>query len=211
MPRAKAKRVVAELGRPETPEEEAARRAENSRLYRQRKTVNNLVYSLIVTLGVVAIIYFAVPRTDGPVAWEVDYVSVGEQAQESLTQQIVIPALSDEWKANAAEIRTGSDGIQTWRIGLVTPMQGYISFEQAFGANPTWISNRMNGTIAVATVNIDGVTWDVFDNGNEGNNSYALATTRDGVTYLLRGDAGESEFAQLASAVTTSINSLASP
>jgi hypothetical protein len=92
MPRAKAKRVVAELGRPETPEEEAARRAENSRLYRQRKTVNNLVYSLIVTLGVVAIIYFAVPRTDGPVAWEVDYVSVGEQAQESLTQQIVIPA-----------------------------------------------------------------------------------------------------------------------
>jgi hypothetical protein len=49
MPRAKAKRVVAELGRPETPEEEAARRAENSRLYRQRKTVNNLVYSLIVT------------------------------------------------------------------------------------------------------------------------------------------------------------------
>jgi len=54
------------------------------------------------------------------------------------------------------------------------------------------------------------VTWDVFDNGNEGNNSYALATTLAGVTYLLRGDAGESEFAQLASAVTTSINSLAS-
>jgi hypothetical protein len=45
-------RVVAELGRPETPAETAARKAESSRLHRQRQTVNNLVYSLIATLGI---------------------------------------------------------------------------------------------------------------------------------------------------------------
>lgn len=206
MPRAKSRRVVAELGRPETPEEEAARRAENSRLYRERKTVNNLVLSLSVTLGVVAILYFAVPRTDEPIAWQVDYVTVGQQVQSSVAEPIVVPAMAETWLANAAEIRTGSDDVVVWRIGFVTPAQGFINFEEAFGANPTWLSNRMEDTSPVATTVIDGVTWSVYDNGDAGNNSYGLSATIDGVTYLLRGEADMSEFAQLASAVTTVIN-----
>ena len=52
-------RVVAELGRPETAEETAARKAENSRNHRSRQTVNNLVYSLLATLGIVVVIVAA--------------------------------------------------------------------------------------------------------------------------------------------------------
>jgi len=206
MPRAKARPIVAELGRPETPEEEAARRAENSRLYRQRKTVNNLIFSMLATLGVVAIIFFAVPRADEAPAWQVDYVAVAETAQANVSSAIVVPVLDETWSANAAEVRAGADGTQEWRIGFVTPKQGYIGYEQAFGANAAWISVRMEGTRPVSTVNLDGVTWDVYDNGSAGNNSYALVTTLDGVTYLLRGDADTGEFAVLASAVTSAIN-----
>ena len=206
MPPAKARRVVAELGRPETPEEEAARRAENSRLYRQRKTVNNLVYSMLATLGVVAIIFFAVPRADQAPAWQVDYVSAAEAAQANVSSAIVVPSLDTTWQANAAEVRTGADGVQEWRIGFVTPTQGYIGFEQAFTGSDAWLMTRMQSTTSVSTVSIDGITWKVFDNGSSGNNSYALATTIDGITYLLRGDADASEFALLASAVTSAIN-----
>jgi hypothetical protein len=206
MPRAKARPIVAELGRPETPEEEAARRAENSRLYRQRKTVNNLIFSMLATLGVVAIIYFAVPRADETPAWQVDYVAVAETAQANVSSAIVVPSLEDTWVANAAEVRTGTDGISEWRIGFVTPSQGYIGFEQAFSADSAWVSARMEGTTPVSTVNVDGITWDVYDNGSAGNNSYALVTTLDGVTYLLRGDADTGEFAVLASAVTSALN-----
>ena len=199
---AKPRPIVAELGRPETPQEEAARRAENSRLYRQRKTVNNLVYSMLVTLGVVAIIYFAVPRGDAPVAWQVDYVTIGQQVQSTTTEHLVVPAMPTDWQANAAEIRTGADGVTEWRIGFVTPSQNFIGYEQAFGGNASWVSSRMESTAPVSTVDIDGVIWDVYDNGSAGNNSYALTSTIDGVTYLLRGKADANEFAQLASVVT---------
>lgn len=205
MPRAKARPIVAELGRPETPEEEAARRAENSRLYRQRKTVNNLIFSMLATLGVVAIIFFAVPRADETPAWQVDYVAVAETAQANVSSAIVVPLLDDTWVANAAEVRTGTDGISEWRIGFVTPSQGYIGFEQAFSADSAWVSARMEGTTPVSTVNVNGLTWDVYDNGSAGNNSYALVTTLDGVTYLLRGDADASEFSVLASAVSDAV------
>lgn len=205
MPRAKTKPVVAELGRPETAEEEAARRAENSRLYRQRKTVNNLIYSLLVTLGVVAIIYFAVPRSDEPATWQVDYVSVGAKVQETVPQKLVIPHLPTEWQANAADLRTGSDGVQTWKIGFVTPGGNFIALYQGFNGNPTWVSNLMEGTAPTSTVEINGITWDVYDNGDAGNNSYALSTAIDETTYVLRGKAEKREFAQLASAVTYAV------
>jgi hypothetical protein len=206
MPPAKARRVVAELGRPETPEEEAARRAENSRLYRERKTVNNLIYSMLATLGVVAIIFFAVPRSDEAPAWQVDYVAAAQAAQANVSSAIVVPVLDATWQANAAEVRTSADDITEWRIGFITPMQGYIGFEQAFGAGSSWLSTRMEKTTPVSTVVIDGITWDVYDNGPAGNNSSALATKIGDTTYLLRGDADTSEFALLASAVTAAIN-----
>ena len=205
MPPAKARPIVAELGRPETPEEEAARRAENSRLYRQRKTVNNLIYSLLATLGVVAIIYFAVPRSDEAVAWQVDYVAAAEGAQSSVNSAIIAPRLDETWAANAAELRTSSDGVTEWRIGFVTPSQGYIGFEQAFTSSQAWLDNRMERTSPASDVTIDSLTWQVYDNGDAGNNSYALSTSIEGVTYLLRGDAQASEFAVLASAVTSAL------
>ena len=46
---AKQPRVVAELGRPETPDETAARKAASSAAYRSSKTVRNLVVALLVS------------------------------------------------------------------------------------------------------------------------------------------------------------------
>ena len=54
--------IIAELGRPETPDETAARKAASSKAYRSSQTVRNLVAALAVTLAVVAVIIFAVPR-----------------------------------------------------------------------------------------------------------------------------------------------------
>ena len=51
---ARGPRIVAELGRPETPDETAARKAESSRVYRASQNTRNLVAALLVTLAVVA-------------------------------------------------------------------------------------------------------------------------------------------------------------
>ena len=92
-------RVVAELGRPETPEETAARKAENSRNYRARKTVNNLVYSLLATVGVVVLIVLVVPRSDQPLDRAVDWRAVTAEAQQTREQTLVDPELPEGWRA----------------------------------------------------------------------------------------------------------------
>ena len=55
-------RIAAHLGRPETPAEEAARKAENSKNYRQSQSFRNLIIALVASLAIVAVVYFIVPR-----------------------------------------------------------------------------------------------------------------------------------------------------
>ena len=52
-------RIVAELGRPETPQETADRKAASSARYRSSKTFRNLVAALLITIAVVAVVYLA--------------------------------------------------------------------------------------------------------------------------------------------------------
>ena len=60
-------RVVAHLGRPETPQETADRKAEFSARYRNSKTFKNLIAAILVTVAVVFVVVAGVPRGE-PVA-----------------------------------------------------------------------------------------------------------------------------------------------
>ncbi|MFC4223287.1 DUF4245 domain-containing protein [Lysinibacter cavernae] len=206
----KPPRVVAELGRPETPAETAARKAENSRLYKSRKTINNLVLSLIATLGVVVVIVLAVPRGDYTVDRSVDFVSVAAEAQPSVTQPLVVPELPDGWKANAAELRhSKTDNVTSWYIGWVTPNEQFAALSQGLDSNPSWVANELEKTLASGTETIGGIQWTVYDNREShediGNVAYALATERNGNDYLVYGTADPSELTVLATTVAEQI------
>jgi hypothetical protein len=123
-------RIVAELGRPETPQETADRKAENSRNYRKRKTVNNLVYSLLVCVGLVLVIALAVPRADNSLVPEVDYSAVATQAQSSTEHILVNPELPGSWSSNRAETDKAG-GVSSWNIGLITPAKEFIGITRA--------------------------------------------------------------------------------
>jgi hypothetical protein len=211
MSAAKAPRVVAELGRPETPEETATRLATSSRNYRSRKTVNNLVLSLIATLVAVFVVVLMVPRSDTPIERPVDYHQVVSQAQIGSTEPLVDPALPAGWRANAAEWRSGAgDAVPSLYIGLLTPGEQFIGLTQGIGANDTWLAGQLHHQAASDTVNIDGVTWDVYRNtaalADRGNFDYALVSTAGRSTYLLVGTAQEPEFRALAGALATQIH-----
>lgn len=203
-------RVVAELGRPETPEETAARLAENSRTYRARKTVNNLVLSLLATLAAAVVLVLLVPRSDTPIDRAVDYRAVAGQVQTGIAEPLMNPALPAGWSANAAEWRTGGGSkVPSWYIGLITPRNEFIGASQALDANPTWLNDQLHSAPAADTVTIDGVSWDIYRNTapekDRGNFDYALVTAAGRSTYLLVGTAGESEFAALARALAPGI------
>lgn len=207
----KKPKIVAELGRPETPAETAARKAENSRLYRSRKTINNLVYSLLVTLGLVLAIYFLVPRAEGDPNWNIDYVEQSEIASKSLGEDLLVPTMPEQWRANAAELRNATNGqVLSWYIGFITPEDKFIAFNEAFDANETWVSNELKDYPATGTVTIDGQQWTVYNNrsmNDAGNVEYAMVTTLGRSTVVLYGTADDAEFEQLATSITADLRS----
>lgn len=204
--RPKEPKIVAGLGRPETLEESLARKAENSRLYVQRKTVNNLVLSLLATVGLVAVIFFAVPRSNVTPAWQVDYVALSEQAALSLNGALITPKMPDDWAANAAEVRSSAaDGVSSWYIGFITPSSEFIAYQEALVANPTWVANTMKGNAPTGSRTIGGQTWTEYNyRSMEGakNLAYALVTVSGASTFVLYGTATDAEFELLATEIS---------
>ena len=204
-------RVVAELGRPETPEETAQRKAEDSVKHRQRQTVRNLVGSLVASLAVVAVIVLIVPRSDTPSERDVDVASIAAQAQVGLEQELAVPELPEGWRSNDASLRQSeADGVTAWYAGYLTPSDEYAGMYQGLGANPTWTSDLLADTVATGVVTIDGVEWTVYDNresdADVGNARYGLVTEAGESTFVLLGTANPKEFDTLARAIAPAID-----
>lgn len=127
----KPRPIVAELGRPETLEEEAARKAQNSKNYRESKTIRNLWVATAVIVGIVALMVLIVPRDDSSRLQAVDYKAVAVSAQRSLSVPLAVPDLPDTYTSNVAEIRTASlDNVSSWYLGLITPSKSFLSITQ---------------------------------------------------------------------------------
>lgn len=160
--------IVAELGRPETPAETAARKAHDSRMYRQRKTVNNLVFSLLVTLGAVLLIVLMVPRGTGGFAdYSADVQAIASSSSASIGRQLVTPEVPADWKAKQASLRTDGS-ITYWQIDYTTSNEAYAAVVQAFDAegdevDERWIAEKLEEQAPTGVETIGGVEWTVYD------------------------------------------------
>ncbi len=205
----KEPKIVAELGRPETAEESRARKTENSKLYVQRKTVNNLVLSLLATVGLVAVIFFAVPHPNVTPNWQVDYVGLSAQAAQSLNGTLITPEMPADWAANAAEVRSSAaDGVQSWYVGFITPSNEFIGYQEALVANPTWVSNTLKGNAPTGSRTTGTQTWTEYDyrsTEDAKNLAYALVTQSGASTFVLYGTANDAEFTALAEEISAQI------
>lgn len=188
--------VVAELGRPETPAETAARKAENSRLYRERKTVNNLVLSLIVCLGLVFVIVLIVPQDSGGYAdRSVDAQQLAAEAAPSAGRDLAAPDVDASWKAKQAAL-TGDSSVTRWQINYTTADEAYAAVVQAFTGDgspvaETWIAEQLEGKAATGTEELGGLTWTVYDHTGDdpdaSNVLFGMQTEWQGDTILVYG------------------------
>jgi hypothetical protein len=189
--------VVAELGRPETPEETAARKAADSRRHRAKQTFRNLLYSLIVTVATVAVIVAIVPRSTTTILPDVDYAAVAAEAQGGFPQTLVVPELPAAWTSNDAEIRpAGRDGVAVWYIGLITPSNRYVGISQGIDANPTWLVETLRSAPEVSSEEIGGLDWTLYDNSraeDPGNVVLAASAVDGDSTYAVYGTADANE------------------
>ena len=204
--------IVAELGRPETPEETAARKAESSRVYRSSQNVRSLVAALIATLAVVAIVVFAVPRGEPASAPHVDLTGIAADVESTMDRPVIVPDLGKFWRVNAAELSSGATVV--WEVTLAPAAddeRGFIRLAQAFDADSGWAPQRLNGTAATDTVTIDGREWDVYKLGDVGakqNITYAIGTQAGADYVLLYGSRSAASTADLASSLTPQIDAL---
>lgn len=204
--------IVAELGRAETPQETADRKAANSRNHRSNQTTLNLVVALLASLAVVALIFLVVVRPNSSQRDAVDYRAVAAESQGSVNATLAAPELPTGWSSNRAQLDTGdSDGVTAWRVGFLTPATQYLALDQGLDANASWVATLLDGAHQTGTTTIAGVEWQVYDRrdvSDPGNLAYALvavlpATSSGGAesTIVLSGTASDADFATLASAV----------
>ncbi|MBD3942359.1 DUF4245 family protein [Microbacterium sp. NEAU-LLC] len=209
---AREPRVVAELGRPETPDETAARKAESSRVYRSSQNVRNLVAALLATLAVVAVVVFAVPRGSAPERPAIDVAAAAEDVSTAEGRTVIVPAMSKDWVVNLAGAERESR-VQVFNV-VYAPVdeneRGFVNVAQGFDADESWVARMLSGSAPTDTVTIDGVTWDRYslDPERTGNITVALATDAGTDTVLIYGATTKDALEETARSVTDQITAL---
>lgn len=204
--------IVAELGRPETPEETAARKAASSKAYRSSQTVRSLVAALIVTLAIVLVIVLIVPRGEPASAPSVDMVGIAADVESTMDSPVIVPDLGEFWRVNAAELTSGATVV--WDVTLAPAAEderGFIKLAQAFDADSSWAPQRLNGTAPTDTTSIGGLEWDVYELGNAGANqnvTHAIGTQAGDDYLLLYGSRSADSTAELAESLVPQIREL---
>jgi hypothetical protein len=199
--------IVAELGRPETAEETAARKAESSRRHRSNQTLLNLVVALVASLAVVLFLVIVVVRPDPGAVKPVDYKAIAADAQGATAEPLVVPALPTGWRANDARFAKKLE-VLDWYVGFVTPSTQFIALDQGIDANPTWQAALLDNARQTGTVTIDGLSWTIFDRrtaSKPGNFAYSMVTTAGSSTIVLHGTAPTPEFELLATSIAAGI------
>jgi hypothetical protein len=196
---AKQPGIVAELGRPETPEETAQRKAAASAKRRSNQTAFNLVIATVASLLIVLFLVTVVVRPNPGEREPVDYRSIAADSGED----VIAPVLPESWKANDARLQT-EGGVPTWTIGFVTPATQFIAFDQGLDANPTWLAAAVDGAQPTGTAEIGGLEWTVYDrrgDADTGNYAFILSAESGDDLLVLHGTADDAEFQTIATAV----------
>lgn len=197
-------RVVAELGRPETPQETAERKARDRALRRQRQNWRNLVASLVACLGVVILIVLLVPRGGAVVQPDIDVRAAAAQYGDTAGRPLVAPKVPSGWKANAAELRGSGDGA-SWYVGYVIDGTGYAGITEGLPGDSTLLDTTLKSARPTGTTTIGGLPWRVYDQrdlgADAGNIAYGLTTRIGTVEFAVYGTATATQVRGLAAAV----------
>ncbi|MCR2818407.1 DUF4245 domain-containing protein [Microbacterium sp. zg.Y1090] len=204
-----AARIVAELGRPETPEETAARKAESSRVHRASRNTRNLLAALLVTLAVVAVIIFGVPRGELPAPEPIDVAAVAADTSAALERTVIVPEVPDDWAVNRASV-DGDGSVRAWTV-VYAPERGFVNVAQGFDADAAWPTRVLSGSGSTGTTTLDGIEWSVYevsDPATAGNISYALSTPAGTDTILVYGATDAATATAVAEALSDDVRAL---
>jgi hypothetical protein len=160
---------------------EFSRRQDKKSLRRQRSNMRNLVGSLVVSLAIVALLIFIIPRPGGNQVPPVEWKDVASSSQISAPGPLLVPELDDTWRGNRADIRDNG-GVIEWTVGLIGSGDEFVQVIQGFDAGPAWVSSQVRGRGPDGETSLGAgakqVTWTIFDRSSvtdPGNRVWSVA------------------------------------
>ncbi|WP_261164554.1 DUF4245 domain-containing protein [Microbacterium sp. Marseille-Q6965] len=190
-------------------EEIAAQKAARSAAYRQSQTFTNLLIALAVSVAVVAVIFFAVPRGTPPERPPIDVAEVASRVSETYQRDVVVAEVPASWGVNVAEVQPGAPSV--WQVVYTPDEISFLDLAQGFDADDTWASQQLGGAAPTGEITIDGVAWQRYEISrpeDHGNVSYALGTQAGADHVLLYGSASPETTAELAGLVADQVRAL---
>ena len=128
---------------------------------RAKATVRNLIYSMLVTLGIVLLLILGVPRDDSNRIQPIDYQEIAISASNAEGYQALAPEIPEGWYSSAARL-DNTLGVRGWYLGFVTDDNQFIGLSQAFQTNPSWESEMLKTNILEGEIEISGLTWEIW-------------------------------------------------
>lgn len=119
-----------------------------------------MIRSLLVILGMVAVLVAIVPRTTGITQPPVDAAAVVADAATQSGLPFSAPVgLPSGWTPTNARYAAGTDGLPTWQGGWTTPKGGYVAIRQTQTSSPAWLQAATGEGKPTGQVQVGGRTW----------------------------------------------------
>jgi len=122
-------------------------------------TYGNILRSLLVVFGIVAVLVAIVPRVQSIQQPPVDAAAVVADAVRQSGLPFEAPVgLPDGWSPTNARYATSTDDLPTWQAGWTTPKDGYMAIRQTKDASPAWLQAATSGGHQTGTRQIAGTS-----------------------------------------------------
>ena len=157
---------------------------------RLRQTVTDMVRSLALVLGVVAVVLLITLRPQPDPVRVIDPAPALAAARAAAPYPVLYPAgLSDGWRPTSARWQATEESAPepSWHVGFVTPGDAYAQLGQSVTQNPAYVREQTLGGQPVGMKSI-GATgdWQQYDNGD---GTRSLMRVDAGVTIIVSGTA----------------------
>ncbi|MFJ6695776.1 DUF4245 domain-containing protein [Streptomyces sp. NPDC091272] len=165
---------------------------------RGNQKIRDMVLSMAVIGGVVAVIYTVIPHDEKADPLKtVDYRVELSTAQRSAPYPVLAPqGLPKEWRATSVTYR-GDEG-KAWHLGFLDPNREYVAVEQSTAAPDKYVPKvTLAAKNTGRTQRIGDAAWQVW----KGEKYDALVRTDKGATTVVLGTAPDDRLTEMANSL----------
>lgn len=162
----------------------------------------DMIRSMIVVIGVVAVFIALTPRTDGVAVRVVDVAGPLSQARASAPYDVLSPDLAGPgrlgpgWRAASAGSSTDRHGALTWRVGFLTPSDAHAALVQSDEPAQAFLADVSAQGAPAGTQVAGEQEWQRLY--QEAEDQRTLWRAAEGSTVVVTGTASWDELAELA-------------